>query len=137
VPFACPLIGVAEHDPVADERAQLGEQRPEAVHGQAVGRAVEAVLGAGRTRALRRGHRVDAMGWCLVPEQEGCPGPLEVPAHIRREQAQEQVSPHAVLPPVVDGPHLQVARLEDPEVALHGRQALVGEDHADRVEALG
>ncbi len=45
--------------------------------------------------------------------------------------------PDPVLAPVMDGPHLEVARLERPEVPLHGRQALVGEDHARCVELAG
>jgi len=60
-----------------------------------------------------------------------------VPAHIGREQAQEEVRADPVLAPVVDGAHLELARLEDPEVPLHLAEPLVGEDHPVRVHALG
>ena len=125
----------AGDDPVAGEGGQVGQQRPEAVDRQGLGGAVEAVLGEGPRRASRWRDRIGPRRRCLVAEQQRCPGRLEVPAHVGREEAQEEVAAHPVLAASGGSAGPRARRLERPEVALHARQALVGEDHARRVEA--
>ena len=74
---------------------------------------------------------------CLVAEEQWREGALEVPGDVGREQAEEQVSAHAVLAVVVDGAHLELDGLEVAEGPLGMGQALVGEDHGAGRGQLG
>ena len=132
----------------------MSHQRPKALHRQPTGRRVRLLLQPRRLRGLRRRHRVAArpvLGQVLVLEQQRLPRLTQVPLHVVRQQAQQDVRPHPVGRAVVDRPHQQVDPLEAPERLLHQRQPLVrphpvggrqplgrlaGPDHIDPIQQL-
>jgi hypothetical protein len=66
-----------------------------------------------------------AWGAIVVVEEQRCEGPTHVPLHIVREQAEKDVTADPILQVMMDGPHLEVDRLETPERSLDHGQAFV------------
>ena len=125
-------FGVVELHGVSGEGAEIGEEGPEGLDGEAVVSALGGGLLLGGGRALGGFDDGVPEGFggfgVVVVEEEGCEVVSHVPLDVVGEHAEEDVGADAVGASVVDRSDLEVDGFEGAEGALDAGEVLVGAD---------
>ena len=135
------VLDLANSHGVTRDRGKIGDERAEAVDGQAVVGALGCDLAFASSGTF--GFRHDrstcrfGRGSVVIVEKDGLEDLPHVPFDIVRERAQQHVSTNALGAAMMDRPDFEIDRLETSERALHSCEILVGPDGSRGIEDCG